>query len=485
MAFSDHTGGPGVGAPYWVRLVRSGDTFTAYASPDGTAWTLMDSQQIAMAQTIYVGLAVTAHNNGLITESVIDNVFVSGESNPVVALTSPAAQTVFYNPPSIALAATASDPDEAIARVEFLVNGTEIGEDTTEPYSFVWSAPTYGTHDLAARAVAVGGGSSTSPPTTVTVNIPNVAGLRGEYYDNMDFTNLVMVRADPTVNFDWGNGSPDPRVGVNTFTVRWTGTIRPRYTQTYTFTANTDDGVRLWVNNQQIIDHWVDQGPTDSTGTIALVANQSYDIQMDYYENGGGAVARLYWSSTSQAQEIIPSSRMTVPPPPNIPPAVTLTAPGDGAAFLTGDAIALNASASDADGSIARVEFWADGVKLGEDTSAPYLWSWPGPRAIGPHALWATAFDNGGASTSSATANIQSMVFALTPISAQKLTNPDRVAFTIRTTLPAGRDYVIEWSANLIDWTPLQSGTSNGSLIEVIDVVEGVAKRFYHLRTTN
>ncbi len=479
---SEHTAGPGVGAPYWVRLVRSGNTFTAYASATGTGWTLVGTQQVTMAQSIYVGLAVTAHNNGLLAESVIDNVTVTGASNPVVTLTSPAHQSVFYDPATIALTATASDPDEAIARVEFLVDGTEVGEDLTAPYSFSWSAPTYGTHQLAARAVAIGGGTTTSTPASVTVNIPNVAGLRGEYYDNMDFTNLAMVRADATVNFDWGNGSPDPRLDVNTYSVRWTGTIRPRYTQTYTFTTNTDDGVRLWVNNQLIIDQWVDQGPTNHTGTIALVANQSYDLRMDYYENGGGAVARLSWSSPSQALEIIPASRMTVPPPPNASPSITLTAPGTCTAFLTGDSIALSATASDTDGSIARVEFWANGVKLGEDVSAPYTWDWAGPRPVGQHLVWATAFDNGGANTSSTTANIQSVAFTLTPISAQRLTNPDRTVFTIRTTLPAGRNYVIEWTANLTDWTLLQSGTSNGTPIELIDIAAGIERRFYHVR---
>ncbi len=81
-------------------------------------------------------------------------------------------------------------------------------------------------------------------------------GLRGEYYDNQDFTLLKVTRTDPTVNFDWGNGSPDATIGADTFSVRWSGQVEARYSETYTFYTMSDDGVRLWVNNQQLINNW-------------------------------------------------------------------------------------------------------------------------------------------------------------------------------------------------------------------------------------
>ena len=135
-------------------------------------------------------------------------------------------------------------------------------------------------------------------------------GLIGNYYDNTDFTNPKVSRLDPTVNFDWGNGSPDPLIGVDTFSVRWAGQIQPLYSETYTFYTTTDDGVRLWVNNQLLIDKWIDQGPTEWSGTIALTAEVKYDTKMEYYENGGGAVAQLSWSSPTQPKEIIPQSQL-------------------------------------------------------------------------------------------------------------------------------------------------------------------------------
>ncbi|MFO8008405.1 MAG: sugar-binding protein, partial [Candidatus Brocadiia bacterium] len=84
----------------------------------------------------------------------------------------------------------------------------------------------------------------------------------------------------------------------------------PLYSETYTFTTRSDDGVRLWVNGQSVIDNWTDHGPTYDSGTIALSAGTKYDIQLDYYENGGGAVCQLSWSSASQAEEIIPQSQL-------------------------------------------------------------------------------------------------------------------------------------------------------------------------------
>ncbi|MEH2026811.1 PA14 domain-containing protein, partial [Nostoc sp.] len=58
-------------------------------------------------------------------------------------------------------------------------------------------------------------------------------GLKAEYYDNIDFTNLKVTRTDPTVNFIWGAGSPDPSIGADTFSARWTGQVEAKYSETY------------------------------------------------------------------------------------------------------------------------------------------------------------------------------------------------------------------------------------------------------------
>ena len=135
-------------------------------------------------------------------------------------------------------------------------------------------------------------------------------GLKGEYYNNKDFTNRAITRTDANIEFNWGSGSPDPSIGRETFSVRWTGRIEPLYSETYTFQTDTDDGVRLWVNNQLIIDKFFNQGRTKHTGTLTLSAGQQYDIRMEYFEDGGNASAQLSWSSASQTLEVIPRSQL-------------------------------------------------------------------------------------------------------------------------------------------------------------------------------
>jgi glucose/arabinose dehydrogenase len=157
------------------------------------------------------------------------------------------------------------------------------------------------------------------PPVPPSVGTGN--GLKGEYFDNIDLTAPKLSRIDGTVNFNWGNGSPDASIGVNTFSARWTGQVQAQYNETYTFYTSSDDGARLWVNGQQVINRWVDQGTTEVAGTIALVAGQKYDIRLEYFENGGSAVSKLSWSSASQVKQIIPQAQLyseaiVLPPPP-------------------------------------------------------------------------------------------------------------------------------------------------------------------------
>jgi len=149
--------------------------------------------------------------------------------------------------------------------------------------------------------------SVTSTPTPSPSPVPGTNGLAVIYYDKIDFTGKSVSRIDPTINFNWGSGSPDSSIGSNTFSARWIGKILPQFSEVYTFYATTDDGVRLWVNNQLIVDNWNNQSVTEKSGTIDLLAGQKYDIKMEYFENRRNAVAELRFSSSSTPKQIIPS----------------------------------------------------------------------------------------------------------------------------------------------------------------------------------
>ena len=119
-----------------------------------------------------------------------------------------------------------------------------------------------------------------------------------------------VVRLDPFIDFNWGSGILEPSLPVDNVTVRWSGQILPQYSQTYWFVARVDDGVRLWVDNQLVVNRWPGGGVTDSTGSIHLKAGVRYDIRMEYYENTGSAEAHLSWYSLDRAKQIIPSNRL-------------------------------------------------------------------------------------------------------------------------------------------------------------------------------
>jgi hypothetical protein len=139
-------------------------------------------------------------------------------------------------------------------------------------------------------------------------------GVRADYYTGMNFDNLVLTRTDPQIDFNWGDpGGPDPAVGDDNFSARWSGEVEAAFTETYTFYTNSDDGVRLWVDGNLLVDNWTDHSSTENKGTIDLVAGNTYGFVMEYYENGGGAVAQLQWSSPRTPKQIIPQAALSLP----------------------------------------------------------------------------------------------------------------------------------------------------------------------------
>jgi len=120
-------------------------------------------------------------------------------------------------------------------------------------------------------------------------------GLTGRYFTGGDFGRLTLTRTDPAVDFDWGTGPPHPDVGRDNFSVRWTGQILTNETGEYTFSTFADDGVHLWVDDKLIIDDWNTHAAEPRTGRVVLKADTRYDIKLEYFEAGGGAVVKLGW----------------------------------------------------------------------------------------------------------------------------------------------------------------------------------------------
>ncbi len=144
---------------------------SSYTSLDGTAWTQVGSVTLAFGSTAYVGLAVTSHDVTVRTRAVLSGVTVGSPANapPTVALTSPATGASFGAPATISMTATASDPENQLARVEFLSGATVLATDTTAPYTWTWSSVATGTYSLTAKAYDTAGAVATSAAVTVSV----------------------------------------------------------------------------------------------------------------------------------------------------------------------------------------------------------------------------------------------------------------------------------------------------------------------------
>ncbi len=225
------------------------------------------------------------------------------------------------------LPAPSISPNGGIFTNSISVTITDAVSNTAIYYTLDGSTPTTNsipytgmfmvTNSLAVRAGAFMAGAVNSGVAVASflssASIGNGTGLFGAYYSNQPktFANPpTITRVDPTVDYDWGNGSPDPAISDDHFTARWTGTVQAQFSEPYTFYTTTDDGVRLWVNGQLVIDEWIDQAPTEWNGSILLAAGQKYPITMEYYENGGGAAAHLSWASPSTAKTVIPQSQL-------------------------------------------------------------------------------------------------------------------------------------------------------------------------------
>ena len=145
-------------------------------------------------------------------------------------------------------------------------------------------------------------------------------GLRGQYYNdggsaqyplaNPFAGSPALTRTDATVDFNWGGNSPGSPVNPDNFSVKWTGQVKAPTTGTYTFTVTADDGVRLFLGGETLVDAWRDQGPTAYSRTATLTAGTLYNIELHFYERGSGAECRLHWTPPGQPDQKIPDIQL-------------------------------------------------------------------------------------------------------------------------------------------------------------------------------
>lgn len=118
---------------------------------------------------------------------------------------------------------------------------------------------------------------------------------QAQYWNNTNLSGTpVLQRSEAAIDYDWGGGSPDPKVNKDNFSARWTRNI-DLAAGTYRFSATSDDGIRVWVDGVLIIDAWNDHVVNTFTADRAF-ASGSHAVKVEYYEHGGGAIVKLVWA---------------------------------------------------------------------------------------------------------------------------------------------------------------------------------------------
>lgn len=237
---------------------------------------------------------------------LVSATLVCGTSNSVEVLFSkPVTALTAENPANYALSGGAT--------VASAVLGSD-GRIVTLTTSVLASGQLY-TLTINNVASTDGGVIASGSQTTFFTEGGYLSGLRGSYFANMTLAGSPAgQRVDGPVDFDWANGTPGVAgIGTDNFSVRWEGFVTPSESGNYTFRTRSDDGVRLYVNGALVINNWTDHAATDNdSAPIALTAGQRYPVVMEFYENGGQAVAQLSWSGPNTGGfQFIPRSALS------------------------------------------------------------------------------------------------------------------------------------------------------------------------------
>jgi len=353
---------------------------------------------------------------------MVGSVTVVGAANqaPTVTLTDPAPNATFQTTDNINFAATASDPDGSVTKVEFLSDGNVIGTATSAPYSAQASLPA-GTHSITARATDNGGLSTTTSPITITVSAQN---------------------SPPTVTLT------SPADGATFQT-----------TDTITFSADATD-------DQSVAKVEFFTGRT----LIGAATSAPYSVQASLPAGSYTVFAR----ATDNTGQVTSTPSVTINVvSQNQPPNITLSSPQSGSVLAAPANILLSATATD-DGAITQVEFFQDGVSLGSVTTAPYEITVQGLGAD-VYNFTAVAHDNSGLAAASTPVQIR---VAAQPHIQSITQNGD--TFTVTASATDGISHDLEATADFVNWTVVNTATATNGSVTLTDT-SPQPMRFYRV----
>jgi uncharacterized repeat protein (TIGR01451 family) len=429
-----------------VLNAGAGATITLVAKP-GEDGLRFSPEGVAISNTAFVraneGDNVGANNTATETTTVLPD----ANQTPAVSITSPVVGSLFAGPANISITASASDADGTVSGVEFFDNGVSIGTGTaagSNQYEFAWSNVAFGGHAIVAQVTDNLGKQKASSPVQVYVNgsasvsiTSPVAGL----VFNPPTSLTVTANASPDggsiskVDF-YANGSPigtGVLTGVDQYSVSWSNAPSGAYALAAVATDSAgvttmSAPVTVRINEPPVINLNAPVSGavfnTPATITLSAIASDSEGVvsHVNFHANGsligqstkiGSNLFSVTWSNmsvgtysvtaaaTDDAGGTTTSAPITVRV--NAPPTVSMISPASGTRYTAPASVALTATTADNDGSVSRVDFFANGLKVGSvSPTGPgqinFAWNNVG---IGNYTVWAVATDNNGATKQS------------------------------------------------------------------------------------
>lgn len=356
---------------------------------------------------------------------------------PTVVIATPAEGATFTQPIDLVIDATASDSDGTVSKVEFFANGSKLGEDASpDPsgFSLTWSNTPAGLYALTAIATDNSNARGTSAPVNITVNTAttpttNTLIARGSVWKYLDdgsdqgtnwispaFDDAAWASGPAQLGYGDGdeatviNGGPATARFITTYFRRTFVVENPAIVQGLELHVLRDDGAVVYINGQDV---WRLSMPTGNITYQTLATTQSEypfatnSITFSGLVAGTNVIAvEVHQGSASSSDVSFELALFAVTAPPsNFAPLVSMTSPPNNTTLAAPADVNLTANASDADGTVTNVAFYANGMKLAVDAAAPYAFAWNSVPA-GVYALTAVATEAEGLSATSSVVNL-------------------------------------------------------------------------------
>ncbi len=435
----------------------------------------------------------------------------NGNELPATTITAPDDFTHVTAPTNVLIQASVQDESFFLLgfTVEFYANGVKLGQDTVTPFSFTWTNPPPGLHQLTSVAIDSGGLRGTSAPVRLVVSPASgtlitltPVGSRWSYLDNGVYPGASWTTPGfrPTrgwksgfAQLGYGEGDEATEVGygddpLDKHITTWfrQNFVNNAALSTLTLRLLRDDGAAVYLNGTEILRNNLPAGPLTATTlasinvagaaeSVWVTANLPASVPLTVLRPGNNTLAVEVHQASVNSPDL--SFDLELFGAGNLLPTVSVTSPANHAVVPAPSSLLITASAIDPYGAVTNVQFRRNGVLLGVDATPPYQYQWNNPPA-GAHVLTAVATDDSGGSTVSSEVNL----FIAAPVSLAITRNGGIVQLAWPETAPG---YTLETASSLvvpIEWTPSTNAVTQSAGQFRVELPPGETERYFRLR---